>query len=373
MGISYLPVSDHRFKKSPFFECNDREDTMYGVYNNRLYPIRSGRDEVIHYEHMRKKCCLYDVPETPLKITGKDSIAFLNKLFTREISNIRIGKAGYAIACNHQGGIVMDGVLMRPNEHEFVYVQANGDFLNWATAQIGNYDVAILDFDSWVLQIQGPTSLDVLEAVSDISLENFPYYAVTETEIDGVPFYVSRSGWTGERGFEIYSKNTDFDGVKLWNHLLKMGGSAGLMGSDVASMHIRRIEAGILDYGTDIDQTLNPFEIGLGRLVHLDKPDFIGREALMKTDKKALRLMGLKCVARTLTRGDSLFEVGGKEAGFVSAGAWSPYLESGIGLIRLKECKPNDYRLRVVTASGEYVGEVLQLPFYDSKKLLAKQ
>ena len=161
MGISYLPVSDHRFKKSPFFECNNREDTLYGLYNNRLYPINSGNDEIKHYEHMRSKCCLYDVPETPLKITGKDKIEFLNMLFTRDVSKIAVGKAGYAIACNHSGGIMMDGVLMRPNEEEFIYVQANGDFLNWAQAQLNNFDAIIEDFDSWVLQIQGPTSLDV--------------------------------------------------------------------------------------------------------------------------------------------------------------------------------------------------------------------
>ena len=116
MKISFLPVSDHRFKKSPFFECNNREDTLYGLYNNRLYPIDSSYDEIEHYKHMRSKCCLYDVPETPLKIVGKDSVNFLNKLFTRDISKLEIGKAGYAIACNHQGGVVMDGVLMKPNQ-----------------------------------------------------------------------------------------------------------------------------------------------------------------------------------------------------------------------------------------------------------------
>ena len=372
MRISYLPVSDHRFKKSPFFECNDREDTLYGLYNNRLYPIDSASDERFHYEHLRKRCCLYDVPETPLKVTGKDAIAFLDKLFTRDVDKIKIGRAGYAIACNHQGGILMDGVLMRPNDHEFIYVQANGDFLNWANAQIGSYEVSIRDFDSWVLQIQGPSSLDVLETVSDISIDKFPYYAVTETEIDGVPFYVSRSGWTGERGFEIYSKDAEFDGVRLWNYLLRKGESAGLMASDVSSMHIRRIEAGILDYGTDIDQTLNPFEIGLGRLVHLDKLEFIGREALSKTNKKSIRLMGLKCRETFLTRGDKVSDANGQEIGVVSAGAWSPYLKSGVGLVRLKETKPDDYRLRVVTSSGQYDANVLPLPFYDPKKILVK-
>ena len=371
MGISYLPVSDHRFKKSPFFECNDREDTLYGLYNNRLYPINSGFDEKVHYQHLRTKCCLYDVPETPLRIVGSDSIAYLNRLFTRDISKINVGNAGYAIACNHQGGIIMDGVLMRPNEEEFIYVHANGDFLNWAQAHLGDLDASINDFDSWVLQIQGPTSLDVLEAISDVTIDNFPYYGVIETDINGDPFYISRSGWTGERGFEIYSKNADFDGVALWDYLLKKGKNAGLIGSDVSSMHIRRLEAGILDYGTDIDQTLNPYEIGLERLVHFDKSDFIGREALMETNHKTNRLMGLVCAEESLTRGDKLLD-SDKEIGFVSAGAWSPALEKGIGLIRLNESRPENYKLKVVTGSGSFDAKVVELPFFDKEKLLTK-
>ena len=371
MGISYLPVSDHRFKKSPFFECNDREDTLYGLYNNRLYPINSGFDEKVHYQHLRTKCCLYDVPETPLRIVGSDSIAYLNRLFTRDISKINVGNAGYAIACNHQGGIIMDGVLMRPNEEEFIYVHANGDFLNWAQAQLGDLDASINDFDSWVLQIQGPTSLDVLEAISDVTIDNFPYYGVIETDINGDPFYISRSGWTGERGFEIYSKNADFDGVALWDYLLKKGKNAGLIGSDVSSMHIRRLEAGILDYGTDIDQTLNPYEIGLERLVHFDKSDFIGREALMETNHKTNRLMGLVCAEESLTRGDKLLD-SDKEIGFVSAGAWSPTLEKGIGLIRLNESRPENYKLKVVTGSGSFDAKVVEPPFFDKEKFLTK-
>lgn len=371
MGISFLPVSDHRFKKSPFFECNNREDTLYGIYNNRLYPINSSFDERSHYQHMRSKCCLYDVPETPLKIVGHDSIAFLNKLFTRDIAKINIGKAGYAIACNHQGGIIMDGVLMRPNEEEFIYVQANGDFLNWAQAQLGDLDVSIDDFDSWVLQIQGPTSLDVLEAISDVDTDNFPYYGVTETEINGNSFYISRSGWTGERGFEIYSKNADFDGVALWDYLLEKGETAGLMGSDVSSMHIRRLEAGILDYGTDIDQTLNPFEIGLERLVHFDKSDFIGRNALMETNQKTIRLKGLVCSETSLITGDKLLD-SGEDIGRVTAGAWSPTLNTGIGLIRLIKSKPENFKLKVKTSKGCFDATVVELPFFDKEKLLTK-
>ena len=175
MKNSNLVISDRRFLKSPFFNCYHNKDVLYGVYNNRLYPLSCGYDDQEHYKHLRKYCCLYDVPETPLRITGQDKKEFLEKIFTRNIDKIKIGRAVYAFACNYDGGILMDGVLMHPNEDEFIYVQANGDFINWANANIGNLDVKIDDFNSWVLQIQGPTSLDVLSKISDIDLEAVSY------------------------------------------------------------------------------------------------------------------------------------------------------------------------------------------------------
>jgi len=221
MAISFLPVSDHRFKKSPFFACNDRPETRYGIYNERLYPISSNYDEVAHYQHLKTHACLYDVPETPLRIIGKDAAAFLQKLFIRNVKKLKVGRAVYALACNHQDGVLMDGVLMRPNDQEFIYVQGNGDFLNWANANLGDPDASISDFNSWVLQVQGPTALDLMTAVTGIDQPEALFYAVTEAKINGLTCYISRSGWTGERGFEIYSKDDDFDGVALWQYLLR--------------------------------------------------------------------------------------------------------------------------------------------------------
>jgi len=372
MANLHLSVSSHRFKRSPFFDRNDYPDTNYGIYNNRLYPLSSNLDQKAHYQHLRSQCCLYDVPETPLRITGPDRIAFLNKLFTRDISKIKVGRAGYAIACNHEGGVLMDGVLMRPNDDVFIYVQANGDFLNWANAHAANFDVSIEDFDSWVLQIQGPTSLQVLEAISNIDLTAFPYYAVSEIMINGNPFYVSRTGWTGERGFEIYSIGDGFDGGALWDYLLTKGQPAQLLASNVSSMHIRRIEAGILDYGTDIDQRINPFEIGFGHFVDFKKPDFIGRTALFATDQRRVRLLGLKTIEVTPARGNALVDRYGEQIGTVTAGAWSPTLDSGIALICLNRGVDASEPIMIQQDQNQFSATLCALPFYDPQKKLPR-
>ena len=108
-------------------------------------------------------------------------------------------------------------------------------------------------------------------------------------------FYVSRSGWTGEKGFELYSDGDNFSGEELWNYLLEAGKDDKLIASDIASMHIRRIEAGILDYGTDIDQRLDPFDLGLQKFIDFDKKNFIGKEALVKKEKSPIKIRGIKC------------------------------------------------------------------------------
>ena len=137
-------------------------------------------------------------------------------------------------------------------------------------------------------------------------------------------------------------------------------------------MHVRRLEAGILDYGTDIDQSINPFELGLGRLVHLDKAGFIGRDALESTNRKELRFMGLTCQQYPLVRGNQIYASNGNEAGNLTAGAWSSHLGCGIGYIRLNEPMEVGTTILAQTDEGEAECEVVALPFLAPQKQLVK-
>lgn len=367
-----MEIASKRFKKSPFFDSYHHDDTVYGVYNKRLYPLDCGFDSAEHYRHLKQKACVYDVPETPLKIIGKDSVHFLEKLFTRNIVDIKVGRAVYAFACDHDGGIMMDGVLMRPNDNEFIYVQADGDFLSWAKANAADYEVTIEDFDSWVLQVQGPTSLELLEKITGLNSKTFRYYSVTETEINSIPVYLSRTGWTGEKGFEIYTKGNDIDGVALIDYLLEEGKSSGLIKSDIGSMHIRRIEAGILDYGTDFDSDLNPYQIGLEKFIDWNKTDFNGKRALQNTQEKDAKIYGMKVEAHTPNAGEMLMNESGDLVGTVTAGAWSPYFDCGIAIVRLSKNICPTERLLLQDGSKKHGVDLIKLPFYDEKKLIPK-
>lgn len=366
-------ISSRRFKKSPFFDCYHHDDVLYGVYNKRLYPLSCGYDVNSHYEHLITNACMYDVPETPLRFSGPDVVTFMEKIFTRNIRDIAPGRAVYAFACNDNGGIIMDGVLLHPNEEEYIYVQADGDFINWANAQKGDLDASVEDFNSWVLQIQGPSSLKILEKITGINASEFSYYSASITSINNVKFYVSRTGWTGEKGFEIYSFDDAFNGEKLWNYLLEAGEEFGLIASDIASMHIRRIQAGILDYGTDFDDSLNPYELGLGNFIDLER-SFIGQSALKGKQESPLKIFGLICEDHTPTYEDKIVNAQQEVIGSVSAGAKLPSKHgTNIGIMKIDVPDKVSDNIYLLTPDSKIIDiKLVKLPFKDPEKQIPK-
>lgn len=366
-----IRVSTKRFAASPFLERYATAETVFGVYGGRLYPLSIGDDPVEGYWRLRRQAVLFDVPERPVAIEGPDAERLLDLVLTRDVSKLKPGRAGYALACDERGGILMDGVLIRFAADRFWYVLADGEFLGWIRAHAAgaDLDVEISDPGSWVAQVQGPTSLDVLAAACDDGgPAPFPYFAVAETRIGGQPVLVTRTGWSGELGFEVYT-SSDTDGVALWDHLLGAGAPYGLAVRGLGPLGIRRIEAGILDNGTDMDPSMNPFEAGLGRFVDLSKPSFLGREALRDADRRAL-LFGISCPTATPVPGMALRH-DDLVVGRVTAGAWSPFLERGIGYARMHLADGWAGRELRLGGSDE-PAEVLELPFYDAERAIPR-
>ena len=368
-----LSMRTDRFRRSHFFDCTFTPDAVYGVYSNRIYPLAVGDDAIANYWRLRRGAALYDVPEHPVEIRGPDAERLLNKVFVRDITKMREGRALYAIACQPDGGVLMDGVLMRLGSERFWYVMADGEFMTWLIAHGMGLDVTITDPDSSVIQIQGPRSLEVLEAACDgHAPEPFSFFAVDECQMAGQRLLVSRTGWTGERGFELYTLDKDPDGPALWNHLLTAGEPYDMVGTGLDSMGIRRTEAGILNNRTDMDETMTPFHAGLGRFVDMDKPDFIGKQALENSDQRPL-LYGVRCDSAE-PRVWTIAYRGGKAVGRLTATAWSPFLGAGIGYIRFKEA--GDWLGSEVSVTCRHgptqTAEVVSLPFYDEEKRISR-
>ena len=221
----------------------------------------NGEDPVAAYWALRQKAVLYDVPERPVEISGPDALQFLELIFARKISNLGVGRGYYAIACTFSGGIFMDGILFRIAPDRFWFVQPDGDMQTWLLAHNDGFDVRISDPRSRVLQVQGPNSFEVMHNASDGAIDrNMRFFGSGFFEIGRQEVYVSRTGWTGELGYEIDTQGDKTDCPRLWNHLMKAGTASGLIFSSMQSMNIRRIEAGILDSGGDFDTSMTPFE-----------------------------------------------------------------------------------------------------------------
>ena len=330
-----LRISAKRFERSPYTDKYARDDMVFGVYCRRFYPLSTGEDPIEQYWKLRRQVMLFDVPEKPLDIKGPDAVALLERVFSRHIDSLEIWRARYTLACTPQGGILMDGVLIRLAEDHFWYVQADGEFESWLHAHSQGLDVTICDPKSRVLQIQGPKSLEVLQAATGKPVpEGFRYFHAGMFDLGGQELLVTRTGWTGELGIEIYSDGANTDHHALWDHLMAAGEPSGMAFSSAEAMGIRRVEAGILDNGTDIDPSMTPYEAGIGAFVDLDKTDFIGRDALAKADQNCL-LWGLTCGETIPFAGLEVLD-GNAEVGRMTAGAWTPYLDTGIGFVRFQ-------------------------------------
>ena len=370
-----LPVGMKRFDKGPYFDFYHKDSNLYGVYAERFYPISLGNDVEEMYWNLRRKAVMYDVPEKPIQIEGSDAGKFLDKIFSRKISTMKVGRGRYAIACYEDGGIFIDGVFFRLEENKFWYVQPDGPLETWLKAHQYGFDVKITDPSSRVIQVQGPASKEILSKLTNGSInDDFKYYHSGFFVIANQKVYISRTGWTAELGYEIYSLAGNTDYKKLWNTIIEVGSPLGLQLDGILSMEMRRIEGGILDNNTDFDSSMNPYEAGLGSLVDLDKDDFIGKKSLEAFSLKGeKRLFGLISDDPLKYKSD-VYLSDDKSVGYLPASTWSPTLKKFIAYVRFNysENWPKE-KVKATSQDDNLVEcEVVELPFYDKDKLIPR-
>ena len=370
-----LPVGVKRFDKGPYFDFYHKEDNLYGVYAERFYPISIGTNTEEMYWNLRRKAVMYDVPEKPIQIEGPQAGEFLDKVFSRKISTMKVGRGKYAIACYEDGGIFIDGVFFRLEENKFWYVQPDGPLETWLKAHQADYKVKISDPSSRVIQIQGPKSQEILFKLTNGSLDDsFKYYHSGFFEIAEQKVYISRTGWTAELGYEIYSLGKDTNYKKLWDTILEIGKPFGLVHDGILSMEIRRIEGGILDSNTDFDFSMNPYEAGLGSLVDLSKDNFIGKKALeVLVQKTGKKLFGI--ISDEAFKYKSNISLSNNEiVGYLPASTWSPTLKKYIGYVRFNYSgKWTDFKVKAEGIDKNLVDcEIVDLPFYDKEKKIPR-
>src|SRR5207248_184270 len=254
-----------RIRKSPFYYASRHpQPLLYSVYNHTYHPRVYG-DPVEEYWQLLNGVTLWDVGvEKQVEITGPDAFTFTNMLVPRDLNKCKVGQCKYVFITSQDGGIINDPVLLRLGENHFWLSLADSDVLLWArgVAHGSGLDVTIGEPDVGPVQVQGPKSKDVMVDLFGEDILELPYYFLRSYEVDGMPVMVSRTGYTAELGYEIYLFDASKNGVRLWDAVLEAGKPHGL--AVIGPCHIRRIEGGILAWGSDMWLDTNPYEVGMG-------------------------------------------------------------------------------------------------------------
>jgi len=343
----------------------------YTLYNRRLTAMtmtNGSADDA--YWKLRREVILRHTGELPIEVRGPDAERLLNAVFTRDVAKTRVGRCSYQIACDDAGGMMMDGVLVRLADDRFWYGQADGDLTQWLKAHARGMDVAIVDPDVWISQVQGPDSLKVLAAAVDGGYpERFRYFDAVWVSIAGQPVVITRTGFTNELGWEVYL-GPEIDAHAVGERILEAGRPYGLM--PVAVGGARRIEGGLLNAGSDFDETLTPYAAGLGAMVNLNKPDFIGKTALQASADRP-RTWGL-CVPGGVARIGRWLTRDGVSVGRVCSSAWSPFQRCGVAIVRLDDpaLAPGTVLDVVCLDDQTRRGETCELPMYDRDRLIPR-
>ena len=277
------------YRKSPYWERTvEAGCKSWDLYNHMLIPTFYDDDEQ-EYWHLLKHVTLWDVAvERQVEITGPDAAAFAQLLTCRDLSRCEVGQCKYAPLIAPDGGIVNDPILLRLGQDRFWLSLADSDALLYAKGvqALAGLEVTVQEPDVSPLQVQGPKSKPLIRDLFGDDVMNLRYYRCIESDIEGIPVVVSRTGWTGEVGYEIYLRDSS-RGLDLWDRVMEAGLPYEIRA--IAPSEPRRIEAGIFNYGSDMTIENNPFEItGMERLVEFSA-DFIGRATLERIAVQGVR------------------------------------------------------------------------------------
>mgnify|MGYP001300682233 CR=1 FL=1 len=369
-----------QIRRSPFFQSTlDWGAKDFSVYNHMYIPRDYGNPEE-NFWNLVNKAILCDVSvERQVEIEGPDATKFVQLLTPRDISKCKVGQCKYILLTDENGGILNDPVLLRIEENRYWLSLADSDILLWAKGVLINsgMNVNLCEPDVSPLQLQGPKSREIINKIFGEEIGDLGYYRLKKTSINGIPLVISRTGWSSELGYEIFLCDQNKGNI-LWNIIMDLGTPLGLKPGHTST--IRRVEGAMLSYHADINSNNNPYEVGLGRLVDLDKEnDFIGKLALKKIKKNGIvnKQIGLIIECNPLEYPNNEFwDVinNGQKIGKITSAVYSPRLKQNIALAMIEAKYANigshfNIKIKDLLINCEQVN----LPFYDPKKSLAKQ
>jgi aminomethyltransferase len=362
----------------------------------------------VHHEHeynaIRNASALIDIsPLYKYLITGKDATKLVNRIITRDITKVSVGQVIYCCWCDEQGHVIDDGTVTRLAENKYRWTAADPS-LRWFTQNGMNMDVQIEDISESVaaLALQGPTSGNLLKAAAEADIANLKYFRMTSGKIAGVPVDISRTGYTGDLGYEIWVPWKD--AVKVWDAVVETGKRFDLHAAGMLALDVARVEAGLLlievDYTSSkkaliASQRYSPYELGFGKMVHLQKENFIGRAALANAAKNgvARQLVGLEidwpeveeryekfgltpAAPSQASRVAVPIYVGDKQVGKATSTTWSPVLKKMIALASVETGHSQvgnklQMEITIEAIRQKVTAKIVKIPFFNPARKTA--
>lgn len=325
---------------------------------------------IAEHKAVRNSVGVFDVSHMgEVFVTGKDAEKFVQYLTINDASKLFAGRVQYSAMCYPDGGIVDDLLVYKISNEQFMLVinasNIDKDFRWMNESNKFGVELSNQSDDYTLLAIQGPNSLNTLQKLSDKEI-NLEYYHFTQMNIAGIEMIVSRTGYTGELGFEIYFKGNEKDAENLWNKILEAGKEFNIQPAGLASRDSLRLEMGFCLYGNDIDQTTNPLEAGLGWITKLNKPEFIGQSSLLKIKEDGItrKLVAMTSDQKTFPRHGYEISVNGNRIGHITSGTVSPVTEKPIALGYVqKDFASIGTQVNFLIRDKEIPAEIVKLPF----------
>jgi aminomethyltransferase len=356
-------------RKSPYYAATERYGCRVYITYNHMYMPLIFEGTVADYWRLVNDVALWDVAcERQVEITGPDAFRFVQLLTPRNLSRCAIGQCKYVVITDENGGIINDPVLLRLSENHFWLSIADQDVMLWAkgVAVHSGLDVTICEPDVSPLAIQGPKAVAVTVDLFGDWVKELRYFRFRETDLNGIPLILARTGWSKQGGFELFLRDGR-RGDELWETVMAAGKPYNI--GPGAPSTIERLEGGLLNYGTDMTTENNPFELGLDKFVDLDQEaDFIGKEALLriKTEGIKKRLVGLEIAGDRLPGMKDSWPVrhNGEPSGMLTSVTYSPRLKKNIALAMISMPNSNPGTTLLVDSSvGTAMAMVVPIPF----------
>ena len=357
-------------RKTPLYDTHVEEGGKIVPFAGYLLPVQYATGIIAEHEAVRTKVGLFDVSHMgEVLFTGPGALATINHLFTNDYTDMPLGKVRYGVMCNERGGCIDDLIVYKFGDQEyFVVVNASNREKDVAHMEANLLpDTGFEDLSDGMaeLALQGPLAKDVLAKLCDVSQLPQRYYtAVRSVEVAGIDCMVSRTGYTGEFGYELYCAPAD--APVLWKALREAGTEFGLIPCGLGARDTLRLEASMPLYGHEMDEDTTPLEAGLQLGVRMDKPEFIGREAILAAGEPDHERVGLVATGRGILREHMDVYAGDELVGHTTSGTFAPHLKQAIAMARVSvPYAATGTKLEVEVRGRRIPAEVVPMPFYS--------